>query len=69
MNRIERYSSQPFIGAADRHQAITAREFPRPPRTRRIRRHLHGYGSEVVWSLLTLILIVWMALIALTLWH
>jgi hypothetical protein len=68
MNRTEHYSRQPYLGVADRSQIFGA-ELPRPARARRLRRHLHGYGKEVIWSLLTVVLVVWMLLIALTLWH
>lgn len=46
-----------------------APELPRPPRARALRQVVRDYGSEVIWSFLALLLIAWMGLVALTLWH
>jgi hypothetical protein len=42
--------------------------FPLPP-SRRRRRSLSASRAEFIWSVLTLSLLVWMTLVALTLWH
>lgn len=44
-------------------------DFPSIPRGRRLRRQIASYRSDFVWSLLTFLLLVWMGLVALTLWH
>lgn len=46
-----------------------AAELPRIPRGRRLRRQLKDYQGDAAWLACTLLLLGWMTLVALTLWH
>ncbi len=70
MNRKEHGARPPTRLTADLGSwSLIGAELPRFSRSRRLRRQVRDHSSDAIWSLLMLLMLGWMALVALTLWH